>query len=240
MTSSTGGPQESPKFFEFDVGGRAFKFSKETLTGLDAQEPTNLFSRMVSDRIGHTDCFVDANPDYFAKWLDPYIRDNLLPKSIPDDQDKQIIVQMANKVGLHVLADYLMKPAVPPVPEMASGKKEFEGIGWKVPDEPPLPEDIESELDATCPVFKEEKVRESSVLQLIPETINDKPLTLNNLKKWIKELGIEGFELYIAEDIIKLYGDTPIGATYWVVMTKTVIPKPPIQPLLYYNEITNL
>ncbi|MBS0615428.1 MAG: hypothetical protein JSR58_02620 [Verrucomicrobia bacterium] len=109
---------------------------------------------------------------------------------------------------------------------IAFGKAKWEKYFGDVGVEPPLPADIEAILQSPCPFWGKEgkKVGETHLLVLIPQTLNGKPLTLQNLHKLFKNpkqgfsVGYHGF--YPGN----YNADTITIASHWVLMTRDVIP----------------
>lgn len=112
------------------------------------------------------------------------------------------------------------------IPANAFGAKLWEEyFGLKV-DEPPLPLDIDKILNSQCP-FSETglKIQDTQMLVLIPGSINGESLTLKNfgelVGKRFSEFGQRGYQNL--DGLVKENGCD--GKTYWVLMTKSVIPE---------------
>jgi hypothetical protein len=126
------------------------------------------------------------------------------------------------------LAPVLPKaPGKPAVPSIAFGKELWEKYLGDVGEEPPLPSDIQQILQSPCPFFPGKKVEETHLLTLIPKTVNGKPLTLNSLEELVKhpKQGQATQFGHLWDDIKKEYGSQPPPRSYWVLMTRDVIPK---------------
>lgn len=108
------------------------------------------------------------------------------------------------------------------------GKAEWEIYFGSIGIEPPLPEDILEILKSPCPYWKEKKVEETHILVLIPQTINGKSLTLNTIKKITKSPQGGGhrprycnsYDRFVESE----FGDEPISSSYWILMTKKLLP----------------
>ena len=113
------------------------------------------------------------------------------------------------------------------------GKADWEKHFGDVGIEPPLPLDITEILNTTCPFWPEsndkkiQKVQDTHILVLIPETINGTTLTLNLLGALLKTPK-EGYKTkynYNEDYITKReLGNYPNPKSYWVLITKDVIP----------------
>ena len=120
-----------------------------------------------------------------------------------------------------------LKPMAPKsVSTIAFGKTQWERFFGDVGVEPPLPIDIDEILSSPCPFWYGKKVFETHLLVLIPKTVNNKPLTLNNIGELIQNLKLEKvtqFESYYNQ-VTKHYGIKSINESHWVLMTHDVIP----------------
>jgi len=107
------------------------------------------------------------------------------------------------------------------------GKISWERYLGKVSEEPPLSLDIHQTLEAPCPFWPDKKVRETHMLMLIPQTVNGKSLTptyLGELVKRPKE-GNKTQYSFFWDDEKTAYGDQGVSHSYWVLMTKDILPK---------------
>jgi len=107
----------------------------------------------------------------------------------------------------------------------------FGATKWKryfgdVGIEPPLPDNIFRILRGPCPFWPDKKVRETHLLTLIPQTINTKPLSLDALGTIIQKpkSGHATKYRYYNNDVKKEHGNTSPSKSYWVLMTRDVIP----------------
>jgi len=81
-------------------------------------------------------------------------------------------------------------------------------------------------LKARCPFNPGKQVGDTHMLVLIPQTVDEKPFTLNLLEKLIKkpkEKEASRFAFY-SDDVNNEPGENPIENSYWILMTKDVIP----------------
>lgn len=100
----------------------------------------------------------------------------------------------------------------------AKWKKYFGDIG----EEPPLPPNIVEILTAPCPFDPDQKVFETHMLVLVPETVNGEPLTMNSLVE-LMQRPREGHAMkcgYFDGD----HGITRNSASHSVLMTKDCVP----------------
>lgn len=106
--------------------------------------------------------------------------------------------------------------------------KYFGDIGKETPA---LPENIYEILKSPCPFYPKKIIARTHMVVLIPEKINNEPLTINSVVNFINDKKnknstsnkISGIILSSAQlDNIK---DKPIQKSYWVLMTNNVIEK---------------
>lgn len=120
--------------------------------------------------------------------------------------------------------DTLWKSLKPP--SIAFGKDLWQKFLGEVEEEPPLPRNIDQILESPCPFFKRKKVKETHMLVLIPSTVNGKPLTLNSFSILVKNIkaGNKTRFSHLWNHVVQEYGNASIQKSYWVLMTKNVIP----------------
>ena len=106
---------------------------------------------------------------------------------------------------------------------IAFGKEMWATYLGDIGVEPPLPPDIKAILSASCPFFLGKKVEETHVLVLIPKTVNSKPLTLQTLGELVKN-PLKGTSTQYRNFYPGEYKDLPTDSSYWVLMTRDVIP----------------
>ena len=111
--------------------------------------------------------------------------------------------------------------------ELAFGKANWKRFfGGDVGKVPPIPENMAETLKALCPFNPGKQVGDTHMLVLIPQTVNKKPFTLNLLQELIqkpKEKTPTNFCFY-SPKVKEELGKNSIAKSYWVLMTKDVIP----------------
>jgi GTPase SAR1 family protein len=125
-------------------------------------------------------------------------------------------------------------PSALKLPDIAFGKAEWERYYGSVGVEPALPPNIDEILNTPCPywgkgLFSRKKVRDTHLLVLIPRIVDGKPLTLNSLGEMIKnpKRGGRCTNYRYKEEHsknLKQFGKKDIPTSYWILMTKDVIP----------------
>ena len=106
-------------------------------------------------------------------------------------------------------------------------KSVWEQYFGAVGKEPPLPDGIEAILNSTCPFWDGKKVNDTHLLVLIPSHVAGQPLTLDYLSELIKQPQGEGYGTkygYYWDKVSKAIGNQSPGSSYWVLMTKDVLP----------------
>jgi hypothetical protein len=118
-------------------------------------------------------------------------------------------------------------PIKPTFPAIAFGKELWAKYLGDVGEETPLPSGIHQILQSPCPFFPGKKVEETHLLTLIPKTVNGKPLTLIYLEELVKHPKQGQATKYIShwKQIEEQYGSQPPPRSYWVLMTRDVIPE---------------
>jgi len=133
------------------------------------------------------------------------------------------------------------------VRNFAFGVRDWEEFYGEVGEEPPISGEMYEALQGRCPfspashpcfpdaapIWRELlsslpvcKVGQTHVLTLIPETVNEKPLTLNSLREMIKhpkqgpraDYNNYAIAVAVGEEL----GDKPTPQSHWVFMTKRV------------------
>ena len=104
----------------------------------------------------------------------------------------------------------------------ASWENHFGNVG----PEPDLPEDIEETLNSPCPFWPEKKIRDTHMLTLIPATVNGEPFTLNKFSELTRnpKRGYKA-ECVISDDVKESIKNKKIKKSYWILMTKEMVPK---------------
>jgi len=112
------------------------------------------------------------------------------------------------------------------LPEGAFGPAEWEKyFKFAVDDAPPVPEEFLESWEQPCPFFKEENknVSETQALFLVP-----KGLSINKMGELAKNPAqghkVENGYDFLWDKIKDQYGDEEVQESYWVLMTKNVIP----------------
>ncbi|MHA7878034.1 MAG: hypothetical protein ACX93T_03915 [Bacteroidota bacterium] len=107
----------------------------------------------------------------------------------------------------------------------ASWSQHFGDVGV----EPLLPDDIDKIWNSNCPFWPGKKVGDTHLLVLIPATVNGSPFTLNLLEELVSSPHITTrsyatrYRLY-NHKVQKAYGDSAPGRSYWILMTKEILP----------------
>ena len=117
-------------------------------------------------------------------------------------------------------------------------------IGSPIGFIPEIPVDIDGVLESPCPFWDDKKIKDTHMLVLIPTNINGTPLTINNFETLLnlEDLGLtsayRGFDQIIKKDL----GCNAIYRSYWVLMTRDVIPESKNKELEMFdkNELYNL
>ena len=129
-------------------------------------------------------------------------------------------------------AAFIERTAVGSIRDMQRfGKVEWEHYFGVVPDEPSLPNNLDEILNALCPFSGDDrvKVKDTHMLVLIPATVAGEALNLNRLQELIqnpKENSsghVTKYDHY-DNDVRDAHGNTGPGRSYWVLMTRDVIP----------------
>ncbi|WP_194847288.1 putative nucleotidyltransferase substrate binding domain-containing protein [Candidatus Neptunochlamydia vexilliferae] len=114
-----------------------------------------------------------------------------------------------------------------PTPKIAFGVKEWRKYFGFVGDAPSLPYNIEEILNSPCPIWNDKIVKETHLLTLIPQTINGSPLTINTLETIIQKPLVgdntskyQNYPTYIKKGL----GDQKVPYSYWVLVSRDVIP----------------
>ncbi len=106
------------------------------------------------------------------------------------------------------------------------GVKEWAKAGFKVKDAPPIPANLKQIYSAPCPIWKNENktVGETHIHFLVPKMLIDKKTTVNRLRKITKKV----CPLHYFKPKFKVPkwedGHKSIKQSYWVLMTKNVVP----------------
>jgi NLR family CARD domain-containing protein 3 len=113
------------------------------------------------------------------------------------------------------------------VPSTAIGPKEWSQYFGEVGTAPPLPADIDEILNSSCPFWPGKQVKDTHLLVLVPATVDERPFTLDLLGELIKSPQGGGSETqyrYYDSAVQKELGAKSPGSSYWVLMTRDVLP----------------
>jgi hypothetical protein len=111
-------------------------------------------------------------------------------------------------------------------PSQAFGAKAWEKYLGKAGTEPPLPSGIGQILDGACPFWSGKAVKDTHLLVLIPATVDDKPFSLNLLRRLIHRTQGGGHSTeyrFYNSDVQKQFGAQSPERSYWVLMTCDVL-----------------
>ena len=143
------------------------------------------------------------------------------------------VSQLSPKIAAEISPPMVQKDFDPE--KLAFGKADWERFFGDVGEAPPIPKNMAETLKAPCPFNPRKQVGDTHMLVLIPQTVNGKPFTLNLLQELIKnpkEKTATHFRVY-SRPVKEVLGDTSIENSYWVLMTKDVIPDSRNKP---YND----
>ena len=146
--------------------------------------------------------------------------------SLEIQEEKRRIAEEQEKTRA-VEAQKTAEPKSSAPPRIAFGKIEWEKYFGDVGAQPSLPTNIGEILSGPCPFYEGKRVEDTHMLLLIPKTVNGAPLTLNSLEELIKRPRGGGHATkYLNYDdrVRKKLGDTSASRSYWVLMTKDVLP----------------
>lgn len=109
--------------------------------------------------------------------------------------------------------------------DIAIDKEKWNNCFGDIGEEPPLPKNIHQILKSPCPAFLGKTVAQTHLLVLIPEKVNNQPLSINTLGKLVKSLkhGNKTCFQWIAPSIFDKYGNKPGEKSSWVLLTKNVL-----------------
>ena len=99
----------------------------------------------------------------------------------------------------------------------------FDAVG----EDPVLPDGLEAIMDSPCPFWVGRQVRDTHLLALIPSHVAGQPLTLDYLGDLITRPQGEDHGTkyrYYWDGIRKAIGNQSPSSSYWVLMTKDVLP----------------
>lgn len=110
--------------------------------------------------------------------------------------------------------------------DRAFGKKKWSRFFGTIGEEPALPKNIHSIMQADCPIWEGKKVIETHMLALIPKSVNKQLLTINSLGALVKtpKEGLPTCYDRTWEELFEEFGNQPVDKTHWVLMTTDVLP----------------
>ncbi len=113
------------------------------------------------------------------------------------------------------------------IPLMAFGAREWQKYFGYVGNEPELSANIDTLLAEGCPFWPDRKIEDTHLLFLMPEQIDGQPFTLNLLSALIQNPRVGGHSVRYRRygpGTRKQLGDQPSGASYWVLLTRDILP----------------
>jgi len=126
-------------------------------------------------------------------------------------------------IGVSKLSQEILSTINKFTPEIAFGKAKWKKYFGEVGVEPSLPANIHTILESRCPFWPDKKVKETHMLALIPKTVNGEPLTLEYMNQLVQNPK-QGNKAKL-NDSWSNYRKTPVDQSYWVLMTRDVLPK---------------
>lgn len=188
--------------------------------------------------------FVPTRPIFFQDDLElptampTTMLETALPEALPSIDKEIRTLPLETHLIQSVELNKIQKESA--IPEMAFGKAKWEEYFGDIGVEPPLPSNIEQILNKPCPYWPSKKVRETHLLVLFPEKINEKPLTLFLMQQLAKNPKRKGHvpsynnSLNVKEnnDILKINSHSL--PSYWALITKDTIPNSLIKS--YYQQ----
>lgn len=120
------------------------------------------------------------------------------------------------------------------------GAREWNHFYGAVGEQPEYPEGIADILNGLCP-YTGESVKDAYALVLIPQTVNEMPLTLNNLSDLIQQPLNNGhpanYEWY--DTVPEQLRQSPSGQSYWALVRKSVLQNTINIPYAQQVELVN-
>ncbi len=147
----------------------------------------------------------------------------VLPKTSLTERDRAIISDIEKKCSIKVSVEKL------PIPADATifGQEQWETHFGPIGEAPPLPVNIVEILNSPCPFNPGKMVKDTHMLVLIPKTVSGNPLNMIHLKKLVENPkgGHKTTYESVYQPILTEHGTKPAEGSYWVLMTKDVIPE---------------
>lgn len=113
-------------------------------------------------------------------------------------------------------------------PEITFGKDKWKNYFGDIGEEPHLPIEIDKVLNEPCPFWPGMKVRETHMLVLIPQKVNGFDLTMKYLGELVQNPKNGGHSAKYHGGDCQYgdgYKDKPRSESYWVLMTRWVLPE---------------
>jgi NLR family CARD domain-containing protein 3 len=132
-----------------------------------------------------------------------------------------LLLQSCKEIGNH------RQDSGTSVPAIAIGPKEWSQYFGEVGAAPPLPANIDEILNGPCPFWRGKQVKDTHLLVLVPAMVDGRPFTLDLLGELIKSPQGSGNKTqyrYYGSDVQKELGAKSPGSSYWVLMTRDVLP----------------
>jgi hypothetical protein len=139
-------------------------------------------------------------------------------------EEKLRIAEQAQALEAQKAQQKQLQPVA--IPDMAFGKAMWAKYFGNIGVEPPLPADIEQILNSACPFWQGKRVRDTHFLTLIPASVDNRPFTLDSLQELIQKPKEGQGTKYSSywDPIQKEWGSRAPTHSYWVLMTRDVIP----------------
>jgi hypothetical protein len=120
------------------------------------------------------------------------------------------------------------------------GEKDWQQYFGYVGSAPPLPANMNTILRSPCPFWPNKQVKDTHLLALIPTTVDGRPFTLNLLAQLAKNpKGGERSARFRHCDgsIRRELGDQSPDNSYWILMTREVLPRSLYQTCAVQDEL---
>lgn len=115
------------------------------------------------------------------------------------------------------------------------GKEEWAKVGIDVKDAPPVPPNLKKIYNSPCPIWGKDgktTIGDTHMVVLVPKMLGNQPTTINRLKKLGEKYFNNPYDFHTHDRILKEEdGHSDIKNSYWVLMTKKVIPGEQDNPL---------
>jgi hypothetical protein len=107
------------------------------------------------------------------------------------------------------------------------GEAEWKYYFGDVGSAPDLPSDMATILDSPCPFWRDQLVRDTHLLVLIPATVGGVPFTLNQLGELIKHPKNGGHSTkyrFYGDLVREQIGEASPPSSYWLLMMRDILP----------------